>query len=205
MKCQKNHGRGLPSGRGFTGLIIVSRYPARGRQRSCTSNRCRQIIRGEVYKPSLRSSTSSPSGRHIHASRRDRRLRVGAPRRSRFAPAASVAPRPQPLRRNPQLPSNLAQRPAAAYQKLQSLLLKFIRILTTCRTHKTPSCSKRSSAKVSTVSEEVRSLRIPHVVIIGGANVEIAATVHRGSGSPLSLRTSKRLVATWGKPQALEG
>src|SRR5208283_4147109 len=86
----------------------------------------------------------------------DRRLRVGAQRRSRIAPAASVAPRPQPLRRNPQLPSNLAQRPAAAYQKLQSLPLKFIRILTTCRTHKTPSCSKRSLAKVSTVSEEVQ-------------------------------------------------
>jgi len=37
-------------------------------------------------------------GGQIQASRRDRRLRVGAPRRSRLAPAASVAPSPQEAR-----------------------------------------------------------------------------------------------------------
>jgi hypothetical protein len=63
---------------------------------------------------------------------RDRRLRVGAPRRSRLTPAAAAAPGAQPCSGNPQLLGNLAQRPAAAYQKPQSLPLEFIRILTTC-------------------------------------------------------------------------
>jgi hypothetical protein len=45
-------------------------------------------------------------------------------------------------------------RPAAAYQKPQSLLLEFIRILTTRCTHQTPSCSFASLSEVSTISEE---------------------------------------------------
>jgi hypothetical protein len=61
---------------------------------------------------------------------------------------------PQPRSGNPQLPGNLAQRPAAAYQKPQSLPLEFIRILTTRCAHQTPFCSFASLSEVSTISEE---------------------------------------------------
>ena len=66
----------------------------------------------------------------------------------------SGRPRAQPRSGNPRLPCNLTQRPAAASQQPHRLPLEFIRVLTTCRTHQTPSCSIRSLSEVCTISRE---------------------------------------------------
>src|SRR6202035_3669288 len=90
----------------------------------------------------------------IRTGRRDRRLRIGAPRRSRPHPLIPIPPGAQPRRGNPQLLSNLAQRPAAARQQPHRLRLELIRVLATQCTHQTPSRSQRSLSEVSTISRE---------------------------------------------------
>src|ERR1019366_8357528 len=94
---------------------------------------------------------------------RDRRLRIGAPRRSRMPPVTPIPPGAQPRSGNSQLLGNLAQRPAAASQQPHRLPLKFIRELTAHCTHKTPSCSIRSLSEVSTISREGQSPRTEHL------------------------------------------
>src|SRR6202035_5078968 len=86
----------------------------------------------------------------------------GAPRALGGAAAAPPPPHPlipippgaQPRRGNPQLLSNLAQRPAAARQQPHRLRLELIRVLATQSTHQTPSRSQRSLSEVSTISRE---------------------------------------------------
>ena len=90
----------------------------------------------------------------IRTSMRDRRLRIGAPGRSRMPPVTPVPPGAQPRRGNPQLLGNVAQRPAAARQQPHRLPPEFIRVLATRCTHQTPSCSFRSLSEVSTISRE---------------------------------------------------
>src|ERR1700731_3733365 len=69
-------------------------------------------------------------------------------------PLIPIPPGAQPRRGNPQLLSNLAQRPAAARQQPHRLPLELIRVLATQCTHQTPSRSQRSLSEVSTISGE---------------------------------------------------
>jgi hypothetical protein len=84
----------------------------------------------------LRSPAPCAGAHSRAAGEHSRRLNPG------LAPAARVAPCPQPRSGNPQLPGNQAQRPAAACQKPQSLPFEFIRISTACHTIKQPPAPK---------------------------------------------------------------
>src|SRR3984893_4451399 len=107
----------------------------------------------------------------IRTGRRDRRLRIGAPRRSRPHPLIPIPPGAQPRRGNPQILSNLAQRPAAARQQPHRLRLELIRVLATQCTHQTPSRSQRSLSEVSTISREGQcSLYSAVPILLGSAS-----------------------------------
>src|ERR1700724_2629067 len=101
---------------------------------------------------------------------RNRRLRIGAPRRSRMPPVTPVPPGAQPRSGNPQFLSNLAQRPAAARQQPHRLPPEFIRELTTRCTHQTPSCPIRSISEVSIISREGQNAD-PEALALGGRDL----------------------------------
>ena len=93
-----------------------------------TCGNCATIFLGVVDHPDSSSSISKTRSSTIRA------------RRSGGIGIAFAAPTKLPRQRN-----SFTGTPPR---------LEFIRVLTTCRTHKTPSCSKWSLPKVSTVSEE---------------------------------------------------